>query len=256
MRLRRLSVLLVLSATASQAAVDYAKDIKPLLKARCYTCHGALKQKAGLRLDTVAAMKKGGDDGSILKADHALLLERVTTTDKDDRMPPEGEGALLNPEEVARLKAWLASGATGPADELPEPDPRSHWAYQVPKSSGQSMDVMLARHLADRHLKPQPEAAPETWLRRVYVDLTGLPPSLGDIESFLKDTSTRSRAEVVDRLLGTPQYGERWARHFMDVWRYCDWYGLGVQLRYSQKHIWHWRDWIWSRSMPTRVMTT
>ena len=244
MRLRRLSVLLVLSATASQAAVDYAKDIKPLLKARCYTCHGALKQKAGLRLDTVAAMKKGGDDGSILKADHALLLDRVTTTDKDDRMPPEGEGALLNSEEVAKLKAWLASGATGPADEQPEPDPRSHWAYQVPKSSGQSMDAMLARHLADKHLKPQPEAAPETWLRRVYVDLTGLPPSLGDIESFLKDTSTRSREEVVDRLLGTPQYGERWARHFMDVWRYCDWYGLGAQLRYSQKHIWHWRDWI------------
>ncbi|MDB6119879.1 MAG: rane protein involved in colicin uptake [Verrucomicrobiaceae bacterium] len=245
MRVRCCLAFFVLLSPASHGGqVDYAKDIKPLLKARCYTCHGALKQKAGLRLDTVKAMRKGGDEGDILKADHALLLERVTTIDKDDRMPPEGEGALLNPDEVAKLKAWVAGGAPGPADEMPEPDPRSHWAYQSPKSSGQTVDAMLAKHLEDKHLKPQPEAAPEVWLRRVYLDLTGLPPSPEDIEAFLKDTSAESREQVVDHLLGTPQYGERWARHFMDIWRYCDWYGLGAQLRYSQKHIWHWRDWI------------
>ncbi|MCE2695842.1 MAG: PSD1 and planctomycete cytochrome C domain-containing protein [Verrucomicrobiaceae bacterium] len=225
-------------------AVDYEKEIKPLLKERCYACHGALKQKADLRLDTAAAMRKGGDGGDILADDPSLLLERVTTTDKDDRMPPEGEGSMLNTEQVAKLKAWLTAGAPAPANEQPEADPRAHWAYQVPKSSGQSMDALLAARLASKQLKPQPEAAPELWLRRVYLDLIGLPPSTEQIAAFLKDSSMPARQRVVDHLLGTPQYGERWARHFMDIWRYCDWYGLGAQLRHSQKHIWHWRDWI------------
>ncbi|MCB1279289.1 PSD1 and planctomycete cytochrome C domain-containing protein [Prosthecobacter sp.] len=225
-------------------AVDYEKDIKPLLKERCYTCHGALKQKADLRLDTTAAMRKGGDGGDILAGEHALLLERVTTTDKDDRMPPEGEGSMLTTEQVAKLKDWIAAGAPAPANEQPEADPRAHWAYQPPKSSGKSMDALLSARLAAKHLKPQPEAAPEIWLRRVYLDLIGLPPTPEEIATFLKDTSMPARQRVVDHLLGTPQYGERWARHFMDIWRYCDWYGLGAQLRYSQKHIWHWRDWI------------
>ena len=95
-------------------AVDYEKEIKPLLKERCYACHGALKQKADLRLDTAAAMRKGGDGGDILAGDPSLLLERVTTTDKDDRMPPEGEGSMLNTEQVAKLKSWLAAGAPAP----------------------------------------------------------------------------------------------------------------------------------------------
>jgi hypothetical protein len=225
-------------------AVDYEKEIKPLLKERCYACHGALKQKADLRLDTAAAMRKGGDGGDILAGGHSLLLERVTTTDKDDRMPPEGEGSMLNTEQIAKLKAWLAAGAPAPANEQPEADPRAHWAYQVPKSSGKSVDALLAARLASKNLKPQPEAAPELWLRRAYLDLIGLPPSQEQIATFLKDTSMPARQRVVDHLLGTPQYGERWARHFMDIWRYCDWYGLGAQLRHSQKHIWHWRDWI------------
>lgn len=242
--LRLAQLALVLAPTSRLLAVDYVKDIKPLLTAHCYTCHGALKQKAGLRLDTVASMRNGGDDGSILKAGHSLLLERVTTTDKDDRMPPEGEGPLLKADEIALLKAWIAAGATGPANEAPEPDPRAHWAYQVPKSSGRSLDAMLAARFAARQLKPQPEAAPELWLRRVYLDLIGLPPSPEQIMDFARNTSPPARQRVVDHLLASPQYGERWARHFMDIWRYCDWYGLGEQLRYSQKHIWHWRDWI------------
>lgn len=88
----RLGAAMLALLTASASAVDYTKDIKPLLKERCYACHGALKQKAGLRMDTAAAMRKGGDEGDILAADHSLLLERVTTTDKHDRMPPEGGG--------------------------------------------------------------------------------------------------------------------------------------------------------------------
>ena len=241
-------VSMVLS-TLNAAPVDYEKDIKPLLKERCYTCHGALKQKAGLRLDTVVAMKTGGDGGSVLTANHTLLLERVTTTDKDDRMPPEGEGSLLTPEHVAKIKAWLATGAQGPANEIPEPGPREHWAYQIPKTSSKSMDALIEVRLLTKQLKPQPEATPEIWLRRVYLDIIGLLPTAEQIAAFLDDLNKthathQSYSRVVDGLLNSPQYGERWARHFMDIWRYCDWYGLGAQLRHSQKHIWHWRDWI------------
>lgn len=239
-----LGAALVVLLSPFAHAVDYEKEIKPLLKERCYACHGALKQKAGLRMDTAAAMRKGGDEGDILAADHSLLLERVTTTDKHDRMPPEGEGSMLTPEQVAKLKAWIDAGAPGPVQEAAEGDPRAHWAYQPPKSSGQSMDALLAARLAENKLKPQTAAAPELWLRRAYLDLIGLPPSPQEIAAFLRNPTPDARQRVVDHLLATPQYGERWARHFMDIWRYCDWYGLGDQLRHSQKHIWHWRDWM------------
>ena len=182
----------------SVLAVDYEKDIKPLLKERCYACHGALKQKADLRLDTAAAMHKGGEGGDILTRDRPLLIERVTTTDKHDRMPPEGEGSMLDAGQVARFKEWIAAGAPGPANEQSEADPRTHWAYQPPKASGGSMDALLSARLASKNLKPQPEAAPEIWLRRVYLDLIGLPPTPEEITTFLQDTSMPARQRVVD----------------------------------------------------------
>ena len=235
-------IIAFIAITSSLQAVDYAREVKPVLKSHCYACHGGLKQKAGLRLDTVASIKKGGDNGDATK----LLIERVTTTDKHDLMPPEGEGPRLNADELAKLKAWLAAGAPGPSDEKPEADPRAHWAYQSPKSTGKTIDALIDARLASKHLKPQPAAAPEIWLRRVYLDLIGLPPTAEEVTAFITDakTSDQACAHVVDHLLSTPQYGERWGRHFMDIWRYCDWYGLGAQLRHSQKHIWHWRDWI------------
>jgi hypothetical protein len=234
---------------AGAAEVDYLKDIKPLLQERCYACHGGLKQKAGLRVDTVALMKKGGDEGNAVAQDHALILQRVMTADLDERMPPEGEGAAFNDEQIALLKAWIAAGAPGPADEKPESDPQEHWAYHVPKASGKTLDELLAARLDERNLKAQPEATPEVWLRRVYLDLMGLPPTTEQVQAFKADmqaavTGKEVQGRVVERLLATPQYGERWGRHFMDIWRYSDWYGLGAQLRYSQKHLWHWRDWI------------
>ncbi len=248
------------AAPVAHAEPDYAKDIKPLLKSRCYACHGALKQKSGLRLDTVALMRKGGDSGDAIAHGSPLLLERVTSSDKDERMPPEG--AALTVDEIAKLKAWLAAGAPAPADEKPEADPRSHWAYQPPKAAASVanvaphaiIDSLLDARMRGRGLQSQPEAALEVWLRRVYLDLTGLPPTADEVRAFLTEISAEPRANsaeppvamqrIVDRLLASPAYGERWARHFMDIWRYSDWYGLGDQLRHSQKHIWHWRDWI------------
>ncbi|MEN3943837.1 PSD1 and planctomycete cytochrome C domain-containing protein [Prosthecobacter sp. SYSU 5D2] len=229
--------------------VDYLRDIKPLLQERCYACHGGLKQKAGLRVDTVALMKQGGDGGNAIAGDHALILQRVMTADLDERMPPEGEGAAFNGEQIALLKAWIAAGAPGPTDEKPEADPQEHWAYHVPKASGKTLDELLAARLDERKLTAQPEAAPEAWLRRVYLDLIGLLPTTEQLQSFLAEMKAAAagkevQGRVVERLLASPQYGERWGRHFMDIWRYSDWYGLGSQLRYSQKHLWHWRDWI------------
>lgn len=255
-----ISGALFLLGNCAWGATDYAKDIKPLLKARCYACHGALKQKAKLRLDTVALMHKGGESGDIIDPAAAILLDRVTSTDKEERMPPEG--AALNADEIARLKAWITAGAVAPADEKPEQDPRKHWAYQTPKASSSAaagsstslIDTLLEARVRERGLHPQPEAAPEVWLRRVYLDLTGLPPSAGEVREFLASFAAGPRSSsgeppaimqrTVDRLLASPAYGERWGRHFMDIWRYSDWYGLGDQLRHSQKHIWHWRDWI------------
>lgn len=251
----RFGAALLLLANVANAAPDYSKEIKPLLKARCYACHGALKQKAGLRVDAVALMRKGGESGGIVDPAHPLLLDRVATTDKDERMPPEG--AALSADEVAKLKAWIAAGAPAPANDKPEEDPRKHWAYQAPRAvAGQqsSIDALIGARLRSRGLQPQPEAAPEVWLRRVYLDLTGLPPSADEVRKFRADFAAEPRSSsgeppailqrTVDRLLASPAYGERWGRHFMDIWRYSDWYGLGDQLRHSQKHIWHWRDWI------------
>jgi hypothetical protein len=235
---------LLLCAGPLRAEVDYLKDVKPVLKARCYACHGPLKQEGGLRLDTVAFMRKGSDSGNVIEANAPLLLNRVTAGE-DERMPPEG--ARLAAAEIAAIKAWLANGAAAPSDEQPELDPSQHWAYQVPRRADAHIDSLRAARLQAKGLQPQASASPEVWLRRVYFDLIGLPPTAAEVRAFQQSFAAgpaAAKAGAVDRLLSSDAYGERWARHFMDIWRYSDWYGLGAELRNSQKHIWHWRDWI------------
>ena len=253
-----LAVAIVPLAMASLAAadpVDYVRDVKPILRERCFSCHGALKQKGKLRLDTVAAMKIGGKDGPVVKPGDAagsVLFDRVSDSDEKTRMPPEGEP--LTAAQIALLKAWIEQGAKGPADEKPEADPRDHWAFKpparpaVPKANAprNPIDAFLAAEWEKRGLKPAPEADKITLLRRIYLDLVGLPPTTEEMHEYLKDTSPNAYEKVVDRLLASPQYGERWGRHWMDVWRYSDWYGRrsvpDVLNSYGQ--IWRWRDWI------------
>lgn len=256
-----LLLLLIVPCSVKAGAVDYARQVKPLLADRCYTCHGALKQQAGLRLDTAAALKQGGDSGPAIspgKSSESLLIERLTTSDADLHMPPEGEGSTLNAEELTLLKSWIDQGAPGPAEEQPEPDPREHWAFRsvvrpaVPvlnrELSGDvgtnPIDAFIGAELEQRGLRPQAPAEKRLLLRRVYLDLIGIPPTVGQAEAFLADNSAEAYKKVVNQLLDSPQYGERWGRHWMDVWRYSDWWGLGAEVRNSQKHIWHWRDWI------------
>ncbi|HZK81630.1 MAG TPA: DUF1549 domain-containing protein, partial [Humisphaera sp.] len=128
-------------------------------------------------------------------------------------------------------------------------DPKDHWAFQNPvrpvlAKSGNPIDVLISTEWEKRGLKPQPPIERGLLLRRVYLDLVGLPPTHAEQSAFLADTSADAYEKVVDRLLASPQYGERWGRHWMDIWRYSDWWGLGAEVRNSQKHMWHWRDWI------------
>lgn len=238
-------------------AVDYLAEIKPLLQARCYSCHGGLKQEADLRLDTAALIVKGGDSGSAVSQDNvsaSLILERITAEDIDQRMPPEHEGEPFESEQVDLIRRWIDQGATGPTDEQPESDPREHWAFQtvnrpeLPHIEStwvrNPIDAFIAQQHIDHGLTPQPTASRLLLLRRLSIDLIGLPPTLEQIAAFESDTSPLWYEQTVNRLLNDPRHGERWARHWMDVWRYSDWWGLGKQLRNSQKHIWHWRDWI------------
>jgi hypothetical protein len=252
--------LLVLAVDGLNAAerVDYVRQIKPILTTHCYTCHGALQQKSGLRVDTARFLRDGGDKGPAIlpgQSDESLLIDRVTGRNGLRRMPPADAGEALAEREIALLRAWIDQGAGAPTDEKPEADPREHWAFRAPSRPAvpclrnstpvsNAVDSFLAAEWEKRGLVPQPMADRRTLLRRVYLDLIGLPPTRDEQVAFLADPAPDAYEKVVDRLLASPQYGERWGRHWMDIWRYSDWWGLGAEVRNSQKHIWHWRDWI------------
>ncbi|MFP6764388.1 MAG: DUF1549 domain-containing protein, partial [Planctomycetaceae bacterium] len=241
------------------AQVDYLRTVKPILAQHCFACHAALKQQSSLRLDTAAAMKTGGESGPAIVAGNSagsLLIQAVRGT-AGFVMPPQGDGTPLTDNQIAVLAEWIDAGATAPQDEKPQTDPRQHWSYQpvrrppVPSvRTAEWIQNPIDAFISQRHqaagLTPQPAAQPEVLLRRVYLDLIGLPPTPAELNAFLRNPSDQAYRTVVDDLLSRPQYGERWGRHWMDVWRYADWYGRRTQseMRYSQRHIWRWRDWI------------
>ena len=260
-------LMLLMAAESAAAEVNYLRHIKPLLSEKCYSCHGALQQQSGLRLETLALMLEGGDSGQVIvprDASASLLLQRITSDDALERMPPADQGAALTPDQIALIRQWIESGAEAPQEEAP-PAPQDHWAFQpihrpeIPVDAETSadagtpsdvagdsttgvdanpVDALLAASRQRLGLTPQPAAERSILIRRLYLDLIGLPPTVEQLRD------PRPWGEIVDDLLASPHHGERWARHWMDVWRYCDWYGLGAQLRFSQKHLWHWRDWI------------
>ncbi|MEX1075991.1 MAG: PSD1 and planctomycete cytochrome C domain-containing protein [Pirellulales bacterium] len=265
-RIQLFGPVLVLAAQAAWAAAAdaqlaaYSDQLRPLLAERCFSCHGGLKQEAGLRLDTVALMREGGESGSVIVAgdpEASLLLERVSDLEPESRMPPEGEGEPLSAEQLALLRDWIRAGCPAPADEKPEADPRDHWAFQprvrpkVPAVTGPAggglnnpIDAFLAAAHEQAGVAPQPEAPRHVLIRRLFIDLIGLPPQPEELAAIESDTSVDWYEKLVEKLLADPRHGERWARHWMDVWRYADWWGLGNEHRYSQKHMWHFRDWI------------
>ncbi len=245
------AVVLVFALTACRGSfadqpIDYLTQVKPILSEKCYSCHGALKQESELRLETRSLMLTGGDSGEAIvpkNPEQSLLIQRVSAID-GDRMPPPHDGAALKPDEIALIREWVRQGAAAPDEAIPL-GPSDHWAFQriarpeIPQSTfANPIDALLEAKRAQRSLKTQPQATRSIAIRRLYLDLIGLPPTRQQLHD------QRPWQQIVDELLSSPHHGERWARHWMDVWRYSDWYGLGAQLRYSQKHLWHWRDWI------------
>ncbi|HIF33565.1 MAG TPA: DUF1553 domain-containing protein [Planctomycetaceae bacterium] len=250
--------LVAMNVANGREPVDYTRDVKPLLRQHCYACHGGLKQKGGLRLDTGSAARMGGDSGPAIVAGNIpkSLLLHALTGEAGFKMPPKEQGATLSVDEIDVIRRWIVAGAHSPDNEQPEADANDYWSYQVPQRptvprgnsswDRNAIDAFISAKHQQRDLVPSPESAREIWLRRVYLDLIGLPPKRSELHAFLTNNGDDAYERVVDDLLNRPQYGERWGRHWMDVWRYSDWYGSRNinEIRYSQRHIWRWRDWI------------
>jgi Protein of unknown function (DUF1553)/Protein of unknown function (DUF1549)/Planctomycete cytochrome C len=237
---------------------EYARDIKSILQAHCYTCHGPKQRKGGLRLDTVKSIHKGGDSGAVIvpgDASNSVLIALVSGAEDQPRMPPSGPP--LSVAEITLLKKWIDGGALTPGDGEPELRLPSHWAFRPPSAAplpaihdaswiNNPIDAFLAEGHESNGLTPSAAAARGLLLRRLYIDLIGLPPGREELQAFLADNSKTAYEQVVDRLLASPQHGERWARHWMDVWRYSDQDGRKskMEIWWSNEHIWRWRDWI------------
>ena len=232
------------SAPTSWSAepVDFSRDIQPLLAKRCVACHGPDTQEAGLRLDEPASATRELDSGdrAIVSGDAAAstILVRITSTDPDVRMPPEG--ARLTPPQVDAIKRWIDEGAEW----------REHWAFRplvrpdVPTvaGTGNPIDAFIRAGLERRGLPVPKPAEKITLLRRATYDVTGLPPSEQDVHDFLADQSPRAWERVVDRLLASPHYGEQWARHWLDLVRYAD--TNSFERDGPKPHSWRYRDYV------------
>jgi hypothetical protein len=243
--------------TPSKALPDYLLDIKPVLAERCCSCHGAERHRGGLRLDAARFIKKGGENGpAIVPGDsrRSLLIGVLTGAEGLPRMPPSGEP--LEEEQIRQIALWIDQGAPIPDhEELSRHG--GHWAFRPPRRPvipvvkqpswvRNPIDAFIAAGHGQKGLQPSPPAPKSLLLRRVYLDLIGLPPTREELHAFLADPAEDAYEKVVEDLLSRPQYAERWARHWMDVWRYSDPDGRKSekQIWWSDENIWRWRDWI------------
>lgn len=239
--------LLIGGSLTGRAEVDFSSQVRPILSDNCFACHGPdeSQRKARLRLDT----KDGalGDRGGYPvivpgKPTESELIQRITTADEDDVMPPPSYGKSLTAAQVETLRQWVAEGAPW----------QEHWAFlpirqpQVPAvehtdATRNPIDHFIVARLEREKLSPSPEAAKEVLLRRVTFDLTGLPPTVKEMEAFLADASEGAYERVVDRLLTSPRYGEHMARFWLDAARYGDTHGLHLD---NYREMWPYRDWV------------
>ncbi|MEY4180730.1 MAG: hypothetical protein RLY70_4304 [Planctomycetota bacterium] len=249
------------AATATRAALElYEREVKPLLRERCAACHGAVKQEGGLRLDTAALVVRGGDSGPAIRpraSKESLLLRRVMATDHDERMPPEG--GRLDATQLDALRRWIDAGAPGPAVEPTPRSPAEHWAFQPVKRPAipavrntawlrNPIDAFVLARREQAGLGPPELATDARLLRRAYLDLIGLPPSLQQQDRFHRQPDVDA---VIDELLGRPEHGERWARHWLDVVRYAD--SNGYERDAEKPFVWRYRDYVidaFNRDLP------
>jgi hypothetical protein len=252
-----------MDAAAEPREVDFGKHIQPILSKHCLGCHSGAQAKAQLRLDLAAGIKRGGIGGPVVvagKSAGSRLLHRVEGKGVERQMPLGG--APLNTAEIAMIRAWIDQGAKVP----PGPDDMAvliekHWSYKKPARPAppsvknasavrNPIDAFILSKLEERGLTFSPEASKETLIRRLSLDLIGLPPSPAEVNAFVNDTRPDAYERLIDRLLASPHYGERWARHWLDLARYADTHGYEKDDR---RMMWKFRDWVidaFNRDMP------
>lgn len=233
------------TAKNDAAKVDYTRHVKPILAKRCYKCHGPAESEGGLRLDrrdAALAELDSGETGVVPgEADASEVIRRITESDESLRMPPEEKP--LSDEEIATLRRWIDQGAEW----------KEHWAFatptrpDVPKPKDarwgrNPIDAFILAKLEAAGLRPAPPADKLALLRRAYYDLTGLPPTPEDVDAFLADESDSAYEKVIDRLLDSPHYGEKWARHWLDLVRYAE--TNGYERDNPKDNVWKYRDYV------------
>src|SRR4051812_37384630 len=250
----KLRVLLTVVAIATWARLSpaadlsFSRDVRPILADNCFKCHGHDEQqrKGKFRLDVAESATKPGKSGHVPivagKPDESELVKRITASNPDDRMPPVTSNKHLTAEQIETLKQWVAQGAKYEA----------HWAFtppvrpDVPEVRGKDwgrtpIDRFVLARLEKEGMKPSHEADKITLLRRLYLDLIGLPPTPKEVDKFLTDTSNDAYEKQVEKLLNSPHYGERWGRHWLDAARYADSDGFEKD---KSRDIYFYRDWV------------
>lgn len=236
------------SGKGSGDAVDFNRDIRPILSENCFACHGPdrNKRKSGLRLDTSETVFGKLESGKVPvvpgDSGHSELVRRLVTADKDDLMPPPASGKHVTEAQTALIRRWVEQGAKW----------EEHWSYVVPKRPARpevrerswprnDVDFFVLNRIEKAGLQPNPEADRPALIRRVSLDLTGLPPSVEEVDAFLSDKTPDAYEKVVDRLLGSRHYGERMAMNWLDLARYADTSGYHFD---GVRFMWLWRDWV------------
>ncbi|MBM4067597.1 MAG: DUF1553 domain-containing protein [Planctomycetes bacterium] len=240
-------------APSAEQVRFFETSIRPLLVEHCFKCHGAARQKGDLRLDSREHLLKGGLSGPAVtpgRPEKSLLIKAIHYRDQGLKMPPKGK---LSYRQIADLTRWVKSGAAFPANVVTTKKPGDHWAFQPPREPAvpavknaqwprNALDHFVLAQLEAKGLQPAPPADKHTLIRRATFDLTGLPPTPAEVDAFLADTSADAFARVVDRLLASTHYGERWARHWLDVARYADSNGLDENVAFG--NAWRYRDYV------------
>ncbi len=242
------------SEPGAEPRIDFVLDIRPIFEASCFTCHGAEKQMAELRLDSRRSALEGGKSGpAILPGNGAesLLYRKAMGSADGSRMPLAGDA--LGDTEIKAILGWIDQGAGWPDELAAEaPSPKKHWAYVKPSRPEppavkrpswvrNPIDSFILSRLEKEGLEPSPEASRVILIRRLTLDLIGLPPTLDEVDAFVADSSPDAYEKVVDRLLASPHYGERWAKPWLDLARYAD---TGGYIHDRRRSIWPYRDWV------------
>jgi hypothetical protein len=242
----------IVALAVPAGAVDYLREVKPIFTEHCYRCHGASQQKGGLRMDTAPFILKGGENGAGLtpgQGAKSLLVQALKGTHEDISQMPYKKPPLRD-EQIALVEKWIDEGAKAPADE--EPQSAIHWSFIAPKRpelpalksaarARNAIDYFIQARLERESISPAPEADRVTLLRRLSLDLTGLPPTPEEIAAFVANPRSDAFEQEVERLLNSPHFGERWGRWWLDVARYGDSNGYSID---APRQIWKYRDWV------------